>query len=458
MNTHHEPVRRALLALLLLFAPCGLFAEAPGGAIPISRSKAISLSMSQHPRLAVFQSRQEMAAERITQARSGFLPRISFSERFSRTNTPMWAFGTKLNQETITQRDFDPARLNDPDDIGNFAGSLSFHWPIYDGGRTWYGSRQAVEAAAVADLDLERTRQQVFAATAIAYDGVLLALSNLQVIDQSISLAQAHLQLVTERFQAGFAVKSDLLRAQVRLLDLKQKRSSADSRVAVAGAALSAAMGEPMERRYHPSDELSRTLHPSHSMEDWIALALSHRPELLQLEKQETIARKEIDKQRAAHLPSFGLFGNYDLNSERLEDGAESYTVGAMVEVALFSGFRDVSRTREARAAVEEVRARRSDLIAGIEVEARQAFYETRSAMERIGVAESAVALAEENRRIVSDRYQNGLLTIVELLDAETALQEACTNRNQALYDYRVSRVRLELAAGKISFADSEER
>lgn len=451
MNVHHLPLRTVLLSLLFLLAPFELFAEVPGGAIPISREKALSLSISQHPRLTVFRSRQDMAAERITQARSGFFPRIAFSERFSRTNTPMWAFGTKLNQETITQGDFDPARLNNPDAIDNFTGSISLQWSLYDSGRTWYGSQQAVEASAVADLDLERIRQQVVAATATAYDGVLLALSHLQVIDQSISLAEAHLRLVTERFQAGFVVKSDLLRAQVRLLDLKQKRYAAESRVSVAGAALNAAMGEPVERRYVLTDDLVMTSCRTHAMADWIAMALAHRPELLQLDKQETIARKEIDKQRAAHLPSLSLFGNYDINSERLDDSAESYTVGAMVEVALFSGFRDMSRTREARAAVEEVGARRRDLIAGIEVETRQAFYETCSAKERVGVAESAVSLAEENRRIVSDRYQNGLLTIVELLDAETALQEAGTNRYQALYDYRVSYVRLQLAAGVIS-------
>lgn len=448
MKAYNQRIRRALLTLLFLFVSAEVFADPSGGAIPISRSKALSLTIFQHPQLKVFQSRQDMAAERITQARSGFFPQISFSERFSRTNTPMWAFGTKLNQETIAQRDFDPERLNNPDDIDNFAGSLSLQWFIYDSGRTWYGSQQAVEAAAAADLDLERTRQQVVAATAMAYDGVLLALSHLKVIDQSISFAEAHLRLVTERFQAGFVVKSDLLRAQVRLLDLKQKRYAAESRVSVAGSALNAAMGEPVERRYFPTDDLVMTSCRTHAMADWIAMALAHRPELLQLEKQETIARKEIDKQRAAHLPNLSLFGNYDINSENLDDGAESYAVGAMVEVALFSGFRDVSRTREARAAMEEVGARRRDLIAGIEVEARQAFHETSSAKERIGVAESAVNLAEENRRIVAERYENGLLTIVELLDAETALQEACTNRYQALYDYRVSYVRLLLAAG----------
>lgn len=436
------------MALVLLLIPLALSAEEPGGVVPITRSKAVSLAILQHPRLKEMQSRQEIAAERITQARAGFWPRISFVERYSRTNTPMWAFGTKLNQEVITQADFDPERLNHPDAIDNFASALMFNWSLFDSGRSWFGSRQALEGSAVADLAYKKTSQQVIAGTATAYDGVLLALSHRQVIDQAILLAEAHLRLVTERFQAGFVVKSDYLRAQVRLSDLKQRRHMAESRVAVAGAALNAAMGEPVDRRYLPADTLDIRPAAGRTVEEWISMALAQRPELEQLAKQEAIALAEISKQKASHLPSLSLFGNYEMNTERFDHSGDSYTVGAMVEVPIFSGFSDVSRTREARAAAEEVRARRRDMVAGIEVETRQAFYETASARERIGVAESAVGMAEENRRIVSDRYKNGLLTIVELLDAETVLQEAKTNLYQALYDYRVSNVRLQLAAG----------
>lgn len=435
---------------LILMWPVMLQAAAPEAPEPLERSRALSMAVSGHPRMRVYAHRHDQAMERITQARSGFLPQLSFSERYSQTNNPMWAFGTMLNQESITQNDFDPARLNDPDGIDNFVGSFSVQWPLFDSGRTWYGWRQARQGAEVSELDMEKTKQQVVAGAAVAYDSLLLATAHSQVIDQAMLLAEAHLRMVTERFQAGFVVKSDLLRAQVRLAELKQKRYAAQSRVAVAIAALNAAMGEPPHENYEPSDDLVMTACKSQVIEDWIHTALSKRPELLQLDKQASIAEKEIAKQKAAHLPSLGLFGNYEINSESLDESATNYTVGAMVQVNLFSGYRDVAKTREARAALEEINAQRLDLVAHIEVQARQAYYEACSAKERIGVTEFAVSLAEENRRIVADRYKNGLLTIVELLDSETALEEARINRYQALYDYRVAYVNLQLAAGLV--------
>jgi outer membrane protein len=449
-----EGLSRQVMVLLfiavLFFPPSRLSAEDVCTAKPLSRSKALSLAISQHPRLKVSESRKEAAVERITQAKSGYLPQLAFTERYSRTDNPMWAFGTKLNQETITREDFDPSRLNDPGGVDNFVSMLSMQWSIYNGGRTGYGTEQAVEGAAAADLELEQTRQQVIAVTAIAYDGLLLAQARLQVIDQAITLAEAHLRLVTERYGAGLVVKSDVLRAQVRRMDLKQKRYAADSQVSVAIAALSQALGDPPERRYQPTDDLTMTTCKFRSLTDWVGMGLVQRPELKQMQKKEVIAEREMDIQHASHLPSIGLFGNYEINSEGFSDSAGNYTVGAMIQVPIFSGFRDVSKVREARLAIEEVKASRHDLRSGIELEIRQAFHDACSANERIGVAESAVDLAEENRGIVADRYQNGLLTIVELLDAETTLEQARMNRFQALYDFRTAYVRLLLAAGAI--------
>jgi len=86
----------------------------------------------------------------------------------------------------------------------------------------------------------------------------------------------------------------------------------------------------------------------------------------------------------------------------------------------------------------------------GIKVQVREAFLKAKSARKRIGVAKTAVNQAEEGLRIVRNRYNNGLLTIVGLLDAELARQQAHTNYFKALHDYKVARVELELAAGTI--------
>ena len=143
------------------------------------------------------------------------------------------------------------------------------------------------------------------------------------------------------------------------------------------------------------------------------------------LQLQEQIAEDEIQKSKAAHLPSINLIGSYELNSPDFRNSGDSYTIGAMMRVNLYSGDRMSAKTRESEAMLSRIRAMRNDMAAGIEVQARQAFLQVQSAWNRISVAEAAVSQSEEGLRIVRDRYENGLLTLVSLLDAEVALQSA---------------------------------
>ena len=434
---------------------CAVVAAVPGasaGEIPsLTRAEAVLRAVHQHPRVEAADKRREAARERITQARSGFWPQLSFSERFSTTTNPMWAFGTRLNQERITDPDFDPDLLNDPDPIDNFASVLSARWSVYDSGRTRYGLDQARQGAAVTEQMGLRTRQQAMADAATAYDGWLLALAVRRTIEQALALAQAHLEMISERYEAGFVVKSDLLRARVRRAELDQRLLSTQSQADIAAAYLNAAMGEAPESVFAPAESLAPGRGPERSMEEWVADALAARPELGALAGREDIARAEIDKSRAAHHPSFSLFGDYEIDSEKFKGSGENYTLGAVVELNLFSGYRDMARTREAQALLGEVEAQRRELETGIRVETRQACLEAGSAWRRIAVAAAAVEQAEENLAIVSQRYRNGLLTVVHLLDAETALEQTRLQRLRAVHDYRTARVRLLLAAGRIS-------
>ncbi|RPJ11558.1 MAG: hypothetical protein EHM30_14340, partial [Desulfobacteraceae bacterium] len=102
---------------------------------------------------------------------------IFLNENFSRTNNPMWAFGTKLNQESITASDFDPARLNNPDGINNFITSVTIEWTLFDGGQTWIGFKQAKLENEAAILMLERTREEVIGQTEPPISGLYSQMS-----------------------------------------------------------------------------------------------------------------------------------------------------------------------------------------------------------------------------------------------------------------------------------------
>ena len=177
---------------------------------------------------------------------------------------------------------------------------------------------------------------------------------------------------------------------------------------------------------------------------------IPYRPDLRRLSVQTDIAEAEIDKSRSAHLPSVRLVGNYEFNTERFDEYGENYMVGAVLEFNLFSGRRMQSRVRESKAAWNEIRAHRKQLETGIRVETRKAFLQCRSSWEQIAVAEAAAGQAREALRIVTDRYRNGLATVVDLLNAESALHGASTRRFAAVHGFRVAVLRLKLAAGTL--------
>jgi len=120
------------------------------------------------------------------------------------------------------------------------------------------------------------------------------------------------------------------------------------------------------------------------------------------------------------------------------------------MRVNIFSGNRISEKTKAAKSLLSRIQEMQKSVELGIKVQVREAFLKAKSARKRIGVAKTAVNQAEEGLRIVRNRYNNGLLTIVGLLDAELARQQAHTNYFKALHDYKVARVELELASGTI--------
>jgi len=416
--------------------------------VPLSLKKSLELTLVNNPSLSATQSRLDAADSRITQARSGLFPQIDFIENYRRTNNPMYAFGTKLNQERITQDDFDPAVLNDPDTVENFSSTFSLTFPLFNRAQTWIGLKQAKLNYDAVSMGANRTKQYVIAQTLISYTDVLLAQENLSLVEKALATSSAHLKLIDSRFRNGLVVKSDFLRAEVRVAELEQERLLAHSSVAVAKASLNAAMGVDINRPFLLTTALKQGPELKGPLDKWTKMSLDHRPDLAEIIYQQTIAEKEITKAKAAYLPSLNLLSNYEINSEDFNDRAENYTVGAVMHFNLFSGCSQQSKVREAKAGLREVLALRQRLELMIAVETKQAYLQAQSAWQRIQVARAAVVQAEESLRIVHNRYSNGFYTIVNLLDAEIATHSARTNQLRSVHDYTLARIQLALAAG----------
>ena len=414
----------------------------------LSLQQAVQIALGENPVLAAAKSQVEIAEQRVIQGRSGFLPRLNVSEGLQRTNNPTQVFSNKLNQENFTESDFAINRLNQPNAINDFATNFTATWPMDHGGRSWHGWQQTKIGKDASAYALERSRQQVIARTTAAYAGVLLAIENLAVVEAALKTAGANLSIASNRYGSGMAVKSDLLQAQVRQSDLEQQKLMVESQIEVGRSILNAAMGVTDQLRFELTDRLETPLSLDGTIESWLSISQNRRLDLKELNAREAMAKEEIEKAKAAYLPSLDLIGNYQIHTEDFDGSADNYSVGAVVSLNIFSGLETSAKVSEAQAALRQVQALRRQMQSQVALEVRQTYVQAASAFQRISVARQMMVQAEESLRIVANRYATGLLTIVDMLTAETTLQQARTTFAQTLHDYSVGKTNLRLAAG----------
>ena len=434
-----------LLLLLLLAVTVTVYA-----AEPLTLDQAIETALKNHPGLKAADAQVEAAQAGITRSRSGFLPKVTLSETWSKTDNPMMVLGTKLNQEIVTPADFNPVVMNDPDTLSNYNTRLSVMQPVFNGGKEYLGVTQARLANEAALQDRNRTRQETMFNVVKAYYGLLLAQAYDKVAAQSLETSAANVKLAEARFKAGAVLQSDLLRAKVQYAEVKEMATRSENGVKLAAANLNFAMGVPQGARFEVEGALSAQ-DMKEDLDGMIAEALSLRPDLVSLGLNRKNAEANVKQARADYIPSLNLMGQVDWNSDRLAgNDAKSWAVMAVLQWNLFDGLVTTSHVREASANSGRMRALDDQMRAGVQLQVRQAFYTLAASIDRITATSSSVQEAEEGFRIVQKRYEAGMTTLVDVLGAENALIRARTGALQALYDNNVAAAELKMAAGTL--------
>ncbi|MBF0524813.1 MAG: TolC family protein [Deltaproteobacteria bacterium] len=409
---------------------------------------AINLALSQSPLIKSGQAAVTRAEAAETQAKSGFFPRVDLSESFQRTNNPMWTFGTKLNQESIKSADFEPDRLNHPDPVSNFATNLSLRQSIFDRGQSWYGLKQAELGLDASKKGMGKTRQEIIYQTINSYYQLVMAEQTRKIAQEALISANKHLALAESKLKSGLAVKSDVLRASVHLASLEQEELTAENRVKLAQSWLSKVLGVDSSNAINTSSSFDTRPAAPQNINESMAKALAARPDYLQLKLMEQATAKGLEKARADNLPDVSLVGQYELDTDNFDRGGQNYTIAATVSLNLFSGFYQQGKLAEAKANLMDIQAKRRDLELAIGHQVKSAALNLQAAYKRHEVAVRAVDQAKENLEIAGSRYQAGLITLIDLLDAELAYNRSQSNLLNAGYDVSLAKADQSFAAG----------
>lgn len=441
----HLLLTAGLLILLNLTTVPSLFA-----AENLTLEQAVEIALENNPGLKAADAQVDGAQAGVLKSVSGFLPKVTASETWSRTDNPLMVLGTKLNREMVGMADFVPGTINDPGTMSNYNTRLAVVQPIFNGGKEYAGRTQATLAREAAVQGRERSRQDTVFQVINAYYAVLLAREYQRVAVQSLETSSANVKLAEARYRGGAVLQSDLLRARVQEAEVKEMVTRAENGVNLAQAGLNFAMGVAQDSAYVLDGALSaRPL--STDLAGLTGKALTARPDLAALGMNRRNAETSVSSARSDYIPSLNLMGQADWNSDRFAgNDAKSWAVMAVLQWNLFDGLVTTANVRQAAAEAGRMRAMEAQMRSAVQLEVRKAYYDLASSQDRMAAASSSVQEAEEGLRIVQKRYEAGMTTLVDVLGAENALIRARTNALQALYDNNVADAELKLAVGTL--------
>jgi outer membrane protein len=425
------------------------------GQQPLSLHDAVALALRENRAAVAAEAGVRAADERLNQAKSGMLPRVNISESAMRGNNPVYVFSSLLTQHQFGAGNFNLGPLNRPDALTNFQTQLTVDQPIYDARQTRNATSTAQLSGRMAAEDQRRTRMETIARVAQTYYGAILAVENLKAAGQAVRSAEADLRRAEDVRAAGMSTDVDVLSIKVHLASVNEQRITRQAQLDVARAALNDAMGLPLEAEHVLAGILSPTGPAEMVLGSLEKEAAEGRAETRQSRLATSLAEVQ---NRAAHdswLPQIGVRAAFETDAQRfVTRGGANWMAGVTVRWNVFNGFADRAKMAETSSLLEKARADEQRAGSAVKLQVRQAYAGLQAASQRIQVAATAVAAAEESLRITQNRYEAGLATVTDLLRTETALLDTKTRYLASLHDERLAATMVEFAAGRLT-ADS---
>ncbi len=407
--------------------------------VPISKGEALEKVAQQSNKLRIAEQETLSAKGDYNQTNAIFLPNISASHTGMATTNPLMAFGFKLNQEIVTQADFDPNRLNDPSQINMFATKFEVQQPIINVDGIF--QRKAAKAKWQATRkQLARTGDYLSLETEKAYMQLQLAYKSVEVLKTALKAAEENLRLADNSFKQGYLQQSDILSVQVRVTEVENQLQYAKSQVINASEYLAVLMNEEIVGVYKPTDSLSI----SSELISNEAL-LDTRADIQAMEFAAEAYKQQYKADKMAFLPRLNAFGSYELYDDQIFQGdANGYLFGAALTWDIFEGSKRFGKTQKSKAEFNKAQLEIEQYKSESQLEVNRAKRMLQDAKNNLKLTELALQQSGEALRIRTNRFKEGLEKTSDLLMAETQFSQKQLEYFNTVFQHNYARAYLE--------------
>lgn len=405
--------------------------------VAISKAAILTKLADQNLQLKIADQAFKSAVADYHQSNALFLPSITASHTAILTTNPLMAFGSKLNQEILTPADFDPALLNNPDKIDNYATQIEVLQPLINVDGLF--ARQAAKAKMLAyQLQTERTKEYLELEVTKAYMQLQLAYSGVRVLEKANLTVAASLTLIENYYAQGMLQQTDLLDMQMRVAEVKNQLQYAKSTVKNASDYLAFLLNEPATQWvYQPAEEIADDIEPV-SFDPTLS---EGRKDLLAMNKSAEAYENMFQSSKMALLPRLNAFGSYQLyDNQLLGTSATGYLIGAQLSWALFDGYKSIGMMEKSKVDFEKAQTEAEQYKSQSQLELSKTYRQLQDAENAVHYSKLAWEQSQEAYRIRNDRFRQGLEKTTDLLMAETQLLKKELEYLQAVFEYNFTK------------------
>jgi outer membrane protein len=407
--------------------------------------QAVEIGLANNPGVAALAEDTAAADARQSQALSERMPKLSTQGSYTR----------HLDEQRIlpVRQPGEPAILSR--DI--LSGDIVLTLPLFTGGRLINQVKAADLLHQATAHRLSRSKEELVFNISSVFFRLLAQEHVIESIDFSQQVLEEHIKNVNALIEARKAAKVDRLRTEVRLADVRQQLVQEKNLLTIQRRILANFLGLN-ESIGHIALQGELELNKKSTvpeLESALDAARKNRNDYLAAKADLEAQARNMDAARAGYWPVLflqGVYGGRLAAGRAIGTGDEYGDIGHValaVEIPLFKGGEVSARIREQLAVFRAAQERFRELDLQVQLEIETALSNVTSSEERVEAIQKSIQQARESLRIEKQKYELGRGAIVDVLDAQAALQESESTYYRVLSDFHTARAQFKLAVGE---------
>jgi outer membrane protein len=320
------------------------------------------------------------------------------------------------------------------------------------------GIKAAKELSLLSEKNVLRTKAETAQSVYKAYYSVLVNRERIKLLDANIARLKKILEDTRAMNKAGFVENIDVDRLEVAFNNLNTEKTNVNRLIGLSETVLKFQMGFKIADQITLTDSLSSADKNPITINENQKTAYSLRPEFALVESQQKLNMLNLKRFRLSPMPSLVAYGAFSAQAQRTEfdffdtkkDWYPIGIIGATLNIPIFDGFQNINRIKQAKITVLKTKNTLDNLQQAIDMEISIASISYQNAINSMESQRKNMKLAQNILDVANKKYEQGLGSNLEIINAQTSLKEAETNYFNSLYDMFVAKVDYLKASGSL--------